>query len=285
MSTTTAAAPTPTERRLTPAQIAALDPYQLMAALGKSVIHPGGRRSTEELLDLAAIKPDERVLDIGCGVATTAAELAASVGCKVVAVDIDEAMLTKARQTVELAGTGDRVKVLKGDVLALEFDDEEFDAVIVEAVTMFVDRPRAVSEITRVCRRGGRIVDHEFIWRKPPSPAAREIFTEQVCPGISFDSAEDWIRLYERAGVSNLRSTTGPFAMMTPAGFLHDEGVLGSARIFATAFSRLSHVRKMAWLMPRMIRSMPYLGYVVVSGTRAEPATTTEQTTRSGSET
>jgi hypothetical protein len=27
-------------------------------------------------------------------------------------------------------------------------------------------------------------------------------------------------------------------------------------------------VRKMAWLMPRMLRAMPYLGYVVVAGTR-----------------
>jgi ubiquinone/menaquinone biosynthesis C-methylase UbiE len=269
MTATTAPAPAMAERRLTVAEIAALDPYQLMAALGKSVIHPGGRRSTEELLDLAAVKPHERVLDIGCGVATTATELAASVGCSVLAVDIDEAMLARARRTVDLADARHRVKVQRGDVLALEFDDEAFDAVIVEAVTMFVDRPRAVSEITRVCRRGGRIVDHEFIWRKAPSPAAREIFTEQVCPGISVDSAEDWMRLYEQAGVGDLQSTTGPFAMMTPAGFLHDEGLLGTARIFATALSRLTYLRKMAWLMPRMIRSMPYLGYVVVGGTRA----------------
>ena len=173
MTATTAAAPATAERRLTPAQIAALDPYQMMAALGKSVIHPGGRRSTEELLDLAAVKPGERVLDIGCGVASTATELAASVGCSVLAVDIDEAMLARAQRTVELADAGDRVQVQRGDVLALEFYDDEFDAVIVEAVTMFVDRPRAVAEITRVCRRGGRIVDHEFIWRKPPSRAAR----------------------------------------------------------------------------------------------------------------
>jgi len=34
---------------LTAAEIAGLDPYALMAVLGKRVIHPGGRRSTEEL--------------------------------------------------------------------------------------------------------------------------------------------------------------------------------------------------------------------------------------------
>jgi hypothetical protein len=36
----------------------------------------------------------------------------------------------------------------------------------------------------------------------------------------------------------------------------------------AKALSRPSYVRKMAWLMPQMMRAMPYLGYVVVGGTR-----------------
>ena len=32
---------------LSATEIAHLDPYQLMAVLGKRVIHPGGRRSTD----------------------------------------------------------------------------------------------------------------------------------------------------------------------------------------------------------------------------------------------
>jgi hypothetical protein len=43
-------------RRLTAAEIRALDPYQLMAELGKTVIHPGGSRSTEELLAMANLQ-------------------------------------------------------------------------------------------------------------------------------------------------------------------------------------------------------------------------------------
>jgi hypothetical protein len=43
-------------RRLSTAEILALDPYQLMAELGKTVIHPGGGRSTRELLDMAGLQ-------------------------------------------------------------------------------------------------------------------------------------------------------------------------------------------------------------------------------------
>jgi hypothetical protein len=63
--------------------------------------------------------------------------------------------------------------------------------------------------------------------------------------------------------------------MMTPAGFLHDEGLLNSAAVMGRAVSRLSYMRKMTWLMPRVARAVPYLGFILVSGTKppagAEP--------------
>ena len=42
-----------------------LDPYALMAVLGKRVIHPGGRRATDELVELAGFRPGHEVLDAG----------------------------------------------------------------------------------------------------------------------------------------------------------------------------------------------------------------------------
>jgi SAM-dependent methyltransferase len=266
---TTEQRPGVAKRRLTAAEIRALDPYQLMAELGKTVIHPGGGRSTQELLAMAGLRPGQRVLDAGCGVGTTAAHIARRFDCDVVALDINEGNLDTARRTVEQTGVDDRVEVRRGDIEQLAFDDETFDVVIVEAVTMFVHRTRAASEVVRVCRPGGRVVDHEFIWRRPPPPDPRELFMGTVCPGIDFDTEEDWTSLYRAAGLADLQTTTGPFAMMTPSRFLRDEGMLGTARFMGTALSRPAYVRKMAWLMPKMMRAMPYLGYVVVGGTRA----------------
>jgi ubiquinone/menaquinone biosynthesis C-methylase UbiE len=80
---------------LAAAEIGALDPYQLMAELGKAVIHPGGGRSTEELLAIGDLRPGQRVLDAGCGIGTTAAQIARRYDCDVVAVDINEANLAQ----------------------------------------------------------------------------------------------------------------------------------------------------------------------------------------------
>ncbi len=56
--------------------------------------------------------------------------------------------------------------------------------------------------------------------------------------------------------------------MMTPAGFLRDEGFVHSLAIMGRMLSRLCYLRKMAWLMPRMSRAVPYLGYITVAGVK-----------------
>ena len=252
--------------RLSGAEIRKLDPYAFMAVIGKRVIHPGGRHATGQLLARAEIQKGERVLDIGCGVGTTAITIARRFGADVTAADVSPLMLERARANVRAAGVEDRVTVEEADLLALPYPDDRFDCVIAEAVTMFVDRRRAAQALVRVCRSGGRVLASEFMWRKPPASEAREVFLGEVCPGLEFDTLQDWVRLYSQAGLEGVEVDSGAFEMMSPKGFLRDEGVGGTLRIMGRAVSRPPYVRKMAWLMPRMMRAVPYLGYIGVAG-------------------
>jgi SAM-dependent methyltransferase len=254
--------------KLASEDVAGLDPYTFMAVIGKRVIHPGGRASTELLLRQATISDTTRVLDVGCGVATTAVEIARRFGAHVTAVDIAPLMLERAEVNVAAARVQHLVSVERGDILDLQFPDGSFDVVIAEAVTMFVDRQRAATELARVTCGGGRVLATEFFWREPPTEEAREIFLGQVCPGLQFDTTEDWVRIYSAAGLADLETETGPFEMMTPRGFLADEGIGRCLAVMGRVASRPAHVRKMAWLMPRMARAVPYLGYIVVAATK-----------------
>ena len=255
--------------RLATAEIAGLDPYQFMAVLGKRVIHPGGRASTESLLSRARITERSLVLDVGCGVGTTAIEIARRHGARVSAVDIAPLMLERAEANVQAAGVTDRVSVSHGDILGLDTADDSFDVVIAEAVTMFVDRPRAAAELVRVTRPGGTVLATEFFWRRPPTKEAREVFLGQVCPGLRFDTIDDWVGIYAAAGLTALETETGPFEMMTARGFLTDEGLAGTLSVMGRVATRAAHARKMAWLMPRMARAVPYLGFIVVAGRKS----------------
>jgi hypothetical protein len=86
------------------------------------------------------------------------------------------------------------------------------------------------------------------------------------------DTLEEWVRLYEKAGLSNTQVDSGPFEMMTPAGFLSDEGIANCLAIMGRTMTRLSYLRKMAWLMPRLQRAVPYLGYILIVGKKKVPA-------------
>jgi len=253
-------------RKLHRGEIERLDPYVFMAVIGKRVIHPGGRAATEQLLKRAAISPGDTVLDIGCGVATTAVTVASRFGASVTAVDISPVMLERARAAVREAGLESQVAVQEGDILSLPFSDDSFDVIIAEAVTMFVDRARAARELVRVCRPGARVLATEFTWRRPPSEEAREVFLGQVCPGLKFDTVEDWKRIYADAGLTDLQVDEGPFEMMTPKGFVADEGVARTLTVIGRVVARPAYMKKMMWLMPRMRRAVPYLGYIVVAG-------------------
>ncbi|HEY6275877.1 MAG TPA: methyltransferase domain-containing protein [Streptosporangiaceae bacterium] len=246
--------------------VASLDPYTFMAVIGKRVIHPGGRAATEALLAKAGIGAQSRVLDAGCGVATTAVEIARRYGARVTAVDITPLMLERAAANVATSGQAGRITVEKGDICALPFADGSFGVVIAEAVTMFVDRRKAAAELVRVCAPGGRVLATEFCWRQPPTDQAREVFLGQVCPGMSFDTVEEWLDIYAGAGLAGLTAESGPFEMMTPRGFLADEGLAGSLAVMGRVAVRPACARKMVWLMPRVAKAVPYLGYVLVAG-------------------
>jgi SAM-dependent methyltransferase len=249
--------------------IEAADPYLLFGLLGKRVIHPGGRKATEELLSLAELNPGQEVLDIGCGVGTTAVAIARRFGCRVVAADISVDMRERAAARVRAERVDGLVSVESADICSLPFADGRFDRVVAEAVTMFVDRDQAIRELVRVCRPGGLVLATEFQWRRPPTPEAQHAFLGEVCPGMLFETVDDWLDRYGRAGLADLEVRTGPFEMMTPGGFLSDEGFGNSVRVMTRALAHPVARRRMAWLAPRISRAVPFLGYVLIRGVKA----------------
>jgi SAM-dependent methyltransferase len=251
---------------LTSQEIEALDPYSFLAALGKKVVRPGGHLSTEQLFEMAEIKPDHHVLEVGCGVGTTAIEMVQRFGCEVTAIDHSKLMLEKAHELTRAAGLSDRIHYQEADMCGLPYEDNAFDVVVIEAVTMFCPRIEAIRECTRVLKPGGQLLDQEFAWREAPDERALEILRQpMMCPGINFDDEKEWAFVFTIAGLTEVETKTGPFALMHPKVFVKDEGWANSARILGRAISRPAYLRKTVWLMRNILKIMPSLGYIVVS--------------------
>lgn len=111
----------------------------------------------------AGAGPGIRFLDVACGTGVLA-RAALAAGARVSAVDINESMIAVARRLAPAA------ECAVAPAEALPFDDNGFDAVACQfGLMFFADRPRALREMRRVCRPGGRVAVAVFDgWEDSP---------------------------------------------------------------------------------------------------------------------
>jgi arsenite methyltransferase len=115
-------------------------------------------------LERLALKPGERVLDLGCGPGLLAVEMANAVGAAghVEAIDSSPSMLVLAERR---AAALENVHFWQADVTALPFEDASFDAAVCVQVYEFVpDIALALRELRRVLKPGGRAVVIDTDW-------------------------------------------------------------------------------------------------------------------------
>ena len=108
------------------------------------------------VVESAAIRPGERVLDLGCGTGN-AALLAADHSGEVTGVDPASRLLEVAR--ARAAGEGKKVTFLRGEAISLPAGDASVDVILSVFAVIFAPGPGAVAaEMSRVLVPGGRIV-------------------------------------------------------------------------------------------------------------------------------
>jgi SAM-dependent methyltransferase len=115
------------------------------------------------LLELAQIRADDRVLDIGAGLAGSARLLASAVGCRVDCIEMSPDYCAGAALLNRLTGLEERISVHQGSALDLPFPDGSFDVVWMQNVGMNIaDKRTLYGEIFRVLKPGGRYAFQEM---------------------------------------------------------------------------------------------------------------------------
>jgi demethylmenaquinone methyltransferase/2-methoxy-6-polyprenyl-1,4-benzoquinol methylase len=130
-------------------------------------------------VDMAAVGPGSRALDVATGTGDLAIELAGR-GAAVVGLDFSERMLELAR------GKAPALEFAQGNALDLHYPDGSFDAVTVGfGARNFDDLDRGLRELARVTRPGGRVVILEITTpQKPPLSWFFRLWFDRVVPRL-----------------------------------------------------------------------------------------------------
>jgi ubiquinone/menaquinone biosynthesis C-methylase UbiE len=202
--------------------------------------HLGGQEATRELIDRTRITPLSYVLDVGCGVGTSACHLAKCMGCKVMGVDINPRMVERARERAKKMKISHLVEFQPADAVDLPFPEDTFNAVITESVTAFPDdKAKAIREYFRVTKPGGYVGLNESTWLKTPVPdEIRAWASQDLGANVSPLTPEEWVRLMKEAGLIDIFQRTSTISTREESrGILERYGWCGFLGSLVRAFS------------------------------------------------
>jgi ubiquinone/menaquinone biosynthesis C-methylase UbiE len=130
-----------------------------VAALEDRARAPTYQAMFRTLIDLMVPAPGEAILDVGCGAGSLDRLLARRLGpaSAITAIDVNPFLLSEAAALARAEGFDGRIRFAPGNAQALPFDDESFDCIFSITVLEECDADRALAEMVRVARPGGRV--------------------------------------------------------------------------------------------------------------------------------
>ncbi len=158
-------------------------------------------------VDLAAVQPGERVLEVGCGTGSLALAAARRAGAsgKVYGIDPDPVMINVARKKATQARLDVTFEV--GLIEKLPFDASEFDVVLSSLMLHHLPddlQALGLAEVRRVLKPGGRFLAVDF--EPPTSPLAQKLLSHILGHRMMRGGLSDLQRVLAAAGFTAIQA-------------------------------------------------------------------------------
>ena len=125
--------------------------------------HTRGIKANKDLASLVTPTKSTHILDVGCGIGGPARYLASMYGCQVTGIDLTNRYIEAANMLTKLCHLDSLVNFSQANALNLPFNDNSFDIVWCQNVTMNIENKVAFyDEMSRVIVNGGYFVSTEM---------------------------------------------------------------------------------------------------------------------------
>ena len=173
----------------------------LLAKFGIGGAHPGGLNLTKKILKSEIIHNTSNILDVGCGTGQTAAYLANTYGANVIGIDINPTMVAKAKKRMKQNRL--EVNIIQASIENIPLPDDVFDFIISESVLSFVNKEKAINEIFRLLKNGGRFIAIEqTMLNRLTEKEENEIIQFYGFKALYMEN--DWVSLLNQAGFKHI---------------------------------------------------------------------------------
>jgi ubiquinone/menaquinone biosynthesis C-methylase UbiE len=236
-----------------------LSAYKCMECLGCQFLHPGGRYATKRLIEKLNISSDDKILEIGCGTGNTARFIHSLTSANIVGIDIDDAMIVKAKKTT--SKNQQKLKFMIGSGDNIPFDDNSFDVIISEGTTFFMETKKALKEYYRVLKPTGRIGLVEISYFKTPPVELENLTTEVTCCyGMKPLLFDEWEKQIRQAGFI-IENVDRKNMHMCMGSMIHSEGFWNTIKININMMIKPYATKRMMSIMKHYNKYQDYFGF------------------------
>jgi ubiquinone/menaquinone biosynthesis C-methylase UbiE len=173
------------------------------------------------ILSAARITSGDRVLDLGCGIGNILIALAERTAFEqpTVGVDVSPGLIALGQGEVHKAGLDSRITLQVAPATSLPFDDGRFDVVLSSHVIKHLDDDalrRALGEVARVLRPGGRFLFWEFKKSSLSAPLFISARTTGLPPPFTLRTEETLQSALLAAGFARVDRVPTGFFLLPP---------------------------------------------------------------------
>lgn len=216
--------------------------HEVLAALGKRVLRPGGRELTRRLLEALAVSSADDVVEFAPGAGATARRALASGPNSYTGIELDREAARALRD--ELGGPD--CEIVVGNAADTDLEGGTADVVYGEAMlTMQPDEGKAavVREASRLLEPGGVYGIHELGLVPDGLDAetkatVRDDLSRAAKVHARPLTESEWVSLLEAEGFTVRWRATAPMRLLEPRRVLRNEGAVRALRIAGTLLAR-----------------------------------------------